>query len=179
MSFFKRKIFSLWNCIWYSRHYFGHLAVGLIYAWLLREIWGYFSWRYVTLTLVGSAWIDVDHLLYSFTYGRHDAYAKEVRQMLYKGQIRSWFVFTSNNHKYLTGLMTHNIFFIGFFLVLSLACAFFDWNTGVILFGATVLHLMFDAAEDIIVLGYLNENWKRMPRRKRIILSLLHKLRVL
>ena len=165
MNFFKRKIRGLWNIIWLCRHYFGHFLVGLTYAWILREVWAQLSVKYIFWSLVGSTWIDLDHFLYAVSYGRHDWYGRQFRQFLKQGQIRQWIAFVSNKHKHLTGLMTHNIYFIVFFILFSVASFYFDWKLGVVLFGAKVLHLVFDLVEDLIVLGYLNENWKHWRKK--------------
>ena len=36
-----------------------------------------------------------------------------------------------------------------------------DWNASVILFGAMLLHYLFDIGDDIVTLGQINPNWKR------------------
>ena len=44
---------------------------------------------------------------------------------------------------------------------LATGSMFVDWNAGVILFGAMLLHYLFDIADDIVTLGQINPNWKR------------------
>lgn len=161
-----KKIGSLGFYIWHTRHHFAHVAIGLGFAWFLREWWNEFSPRYLTLALVGSVLIDFDHFLYIFVYGRHEWYAKEVKKFLRAGQLRDVWAFLSKNHKYNTSLATHNVYFIGFFILLSFVCSRFDWKAGIVLFGATVLHLLFDVLDDLWALGYVNPNWKRLKRIK-------------
>ena len=36
----------------------------------------------------------------------------------------------------------------------------------VILFGAMIIHYIFDIADDLLSLGYINSNWKRWGRDK-------------
>jgi hypothetical protein len=148
------------------KHYGGHVMVGLIWAWILREIWHEFVPHLFLLAIIGSLVIDVDHLLYSFVYGRKDKFARQIRSYLRRGQIRNLWVFYRVQHKNNTGLLTHNIFFLGFFLIVSLLCFIFDLNSAFVLFGAIVLHLLTDMVDDIWVLGYLNENWKRLKKIK-------------
>ncbi|MEK7165624.1 MAG: hypothetical protein AAB874_02350 [Patescibacteria group bacterium] len=162
------KIKSLRFYILHTRHHFAHLLIGLAFAWFLREWWNEFSLKYLILALIGSEIIDVDHLLYIFVYGRHEWYAIEVKKFLRAGQLRDVWAFLSTNHKHNTALATHNVYFIGFFLVLSLVSFQYDWKASLVIFGAIVLHLLFDIADDLWVLGYLNDNWKRFRRKANI-----------
>ncbi|HCM37152.1 MAG: hypothetical protein UV61_C0013G0014 [Candidatus Gottesmanbacteria bacterium GW2011_GWB1_43_11] len=148
-----------------GKHTFTHLLIGLVYAWILRELWQQLSTWYITLSALASILPDLDHGLYFAAYGRKEWYALEVRKLLKQGQIRTLVYFMKTNHKYNTGLATHNIYFLGAFLVFALLSFTHDSKTGVVIFGAIVLHLLFDAIDDVWVLGRLNENWKRLRRR--------------
>ena len=152
--------------IWYSKHEITHLLIGLVFAWILREVWGVFSFYYVFLAAVGSLVIDVDHLLSFFTYGRKDWYAQEVRRILRQGQIGTLLRFWRDNHKHNTGLASHNVYVLAGFLVLAAVSTQFDWKASVIFFGAIFLHLVFDMFDDYWALGHLNDNWKHLRRNK-------------
>lgn len=161
-----RRITRVPYYIWYSKHEFTHILMGLLFAWFLREAWGEFSIRYVFIAIIGSLIIDIDHLLYCFIYGGHEQYAVEARKFLRQGQIGTMLRFWGDNHKHNIGLASHNIYVLGFLLSLSLVSWHFDWKVSVIFFGANVLHLCFDVVDDFWVLGKLNENWKHLRRRK-------------
>ncbi len=152
--------------VWYSKHELTHILLGLVYAWFLRELWNQFSWHYLWLSIFGSLVIDADHLAYAFTYGRHDIYSVEVRRILKQGQIGTLFKFWRDNHKHNTGLATHNMYILGFCLILGLISLFFDWKVRTVLFGAIVLHLLFDIIDDLWVLGRVNDNWKHLRHKK-------------
>lgn len=143
--------------------------MGLVYAWFLRELWNEFSLWYGFLAIIGSLAIDLDHAFYMFFYGRHEPYAQEARKILKAGQIGTFFRFMRDNHKHNTSLASHNIYFIAFFTIVSILAAQFDLKSAVAFFGAIVLHLIFDICDDIWVLGYLNENWKRLRRKKTTV----------
>lgn len=149
-----------------GKHIFTHILIGLVYAWFLREWWQELSIPYTVLAAFGSVMIDLDHVIYFFTYGRKEWYAQEVRKLLKQGQLRSLMYFLKTNHKYNAGLATHNIYFLAGFFLLSLVSFQFDWKSGVVIFGAIVLHLLLDILDDLWVLGYLNPNWKRLRRIK-------------
>lgn len=154
-----------YNFIKVGKHTFTHLLLGLLYAWFLREVWQELSAWYIFLAALASVLPDVDHFIYFFTYGRREWYAIEVRKLMRQGQIRTMLYFMKHNHKYNTGLATHNLYFLGLFFLLSFISFQFDSKTGVVIFGAIVLHLLFDLIDDLWILGHLNENWKRIRRR--------------
>ncbi len=162
----KENIRLLAKAIRDLKHYSGHVMVGLVWAWVLREIWQEFVPHRFLLAIIGSLIIDLDHFLQALVYGRKDWYGRGIRQFLKKGQVRNLWIFIRENHKHNTGLVTHNIYFLGFFLVLAIACFITDRNSGVVFFGAMVLHLIVDILDDIWVLGRINENWKRLKVAK-------------
>lgn len=152
--------------IWYSKHELTHVLMGLAYAWFLRELWGDFSSYYVFLAVFGSLAIDLDHLFFFFTYGRNEPYAREVQKILKQGQFTYLIRYWRDNHKNNTGLASHNVYVLGFFLIFTLVSFGFDWKARVIFFGAVVLHLLFDILDDVWALGYINENWRHLRRKK-------------
>jgi hypothetical protein len=132
----------------------------------LRELWGEFSAKYLLLSIVGSEIIDLDHVLYMFFYGRHEWYALEAKKFLRQGQFSNFTKFLSIQHKNNTSLASHNLYVITLFLVLAGVSFLFDWKARTVIFGAIVLHLLYDIYDDFWVLGYMNENWKHLKRRK-------------
>lgn len=151
--------------VWIARHMGYHVLIGVVYAWVLRELWQEFNAYYIVLAVFGSVIMDADHVLYWFVYGRKDPYARQIKEFLKQGKIRTVITFTSDNHKSNTDLLSHNIYVICFFLFLSGLSFFKDLETGVVLFGSMALHLVFDAIDDVLILGEMNKNWKN-PRWK-------------
>lgn len=152
---------------WHGRHYGYHILLGLIWAWFLRELWGQFSWRWVSLSVAGSLLPDVDHLIYHASHGREDSYTRQVVAHIKDRRWRELTLFLKNGHKHNTNLMYHNIYTTAFLLIMSGVSTIFDWEAGVILFGAMAIHFLFDIADDILVLGYVNPNWKRWGSGKK------------
>jgi len=147
--------------LWHTRHEFYHVLLGLVWAWFLREIWRQFNIRWITVSVIGSLLPDLDHFFYFFVYGRKDIYAKQIKSFLRGREWRIVWNLLETGHKYQTDLATHNFYFILFLLLLSLASFFYDWKIGVVLFGAMITHYLFDVFDDIMMLGYINPNWKR------------------
>lgn len=154
--------------LWHARHEFYHILLGLVWAWFLREVWEQFNVRWISVSVLGSLLPDADHFFYFFIWGRKDEYAKLVKAFLRGREWRTLTKLLETGHKYQTDLATHNIYFIGFLFLLSTASFFYDWKVGVVLFGAMMIHYLFDIFDDIIILGYINPNWKRIwkPARK-------------
>lgn len=143
-----------------------HILIGLVYAWILRELWAELNFYYIALAVFGSLVMDVDHLVYALLYGRKDSYAKQVKNFLRHGKIRTLFSFWSKNHKKNTSLWSHNIYVAGALLGVSLFSFLKDMETGVVLFGSMFLHLLFDIFDDLLILGEMNSNWKRFWGKK-------------
>lgn len=147
--------------LWHGRHEFYHVLLGLVWAWFLREIWQQFNVRWITIAILGSLLPDLDHFFYFFLYGRKDMYSKQVKAFFKSREWRILTKFIETGHKYQTELATHNFYFMILLLVISLLSFFYDWKVGVVLFGAMLLHYLFDVLDDIVNLGYVNKNWKR------------------
>lgn len=153
--------------LWHGRHMLYHVLLGLVWAWLLRELWSEFSWKIIALAVFGSILPDIEHLFYFFAYGRGDEYTKLVKEFL---RAREWRVLTSfieQGHKYNTNLSYHNVYFVVFLLIATIICFLVDWESWIAVLGAMVIHYLFDIFDDYRTLGYLNENWKRWGRGKK------------
>jgi hypothetical protein len=147
--------------LWHARHEFYHMLLGLVWAWVLREVWEEFNVRWIMFSVVGSLLPDAEHFLYFATYGRKDTYTRQIGSMLLKRQWRALTVFVERGHKYQTDLSYHNIYTIALLLCLTIVFLVFDWRVWVILTGAMIIHYLFDIVDDIVTLGYVNPNWKR------------------
>lgn len=153
--------------LWHTRHHFYHILIGVVWAWVLREVWGEFQPRWIALSLIGSELPDMDHFVYFYTYGKKDQYSKLVKQLFANRQWRLLWYTLDKGHKYNTNLATHNYFTIGLLLVFSGAAYFFEWRATVVFLGAMILHYFFDIVDDFLILGAVNPNWKRLGRPKK------------
>ena len=94
--------------LWHTRHEFYHVLLGLLWAWILREIWQQFNVRWITVAVIGSLLPDLDHFFYFFIYGRKNIYSKQVKMFFKSREWRILWKFLETGHKYQTGLATHN-----------------------------------------------------------------------
>ncbi len=150
--------------LWHGRHEFYHVLLGLVWAWFLREQWREFNVRWITVSVIGSLLPDLDHFLYFFIFGRKNMYTRQIKSFLKNRQWRILTTFMETGHKYQTDLAMHNIYFVAFLFLLSIGSFFYDWKVGVVFFGAMITHYLFDMFDDVMMLGYLNVNWKRWWR---------------
>ncbi|MCL4359963.1 hypothetical protein M1555_01755 [Patescibacteria group bacterium] len=162
------RIKGLGFLVWHGRHEFYHLLLGLIWAWYLRERWHEFNPRWIWFSVVGSLLPDADHLIYFVTYGRTETYTRQLRQFLREHEWRNLFLHIESGHKKNTKLASHNYYVMAILLGCSVFSYFYDWRVGVILFGAMLIHYVFDVADDYITLGSVNPNWKRWGREKEL-----------
>lgn len=159
------RIRGLGFVLWHARHEFYHILLGLLWAWFLRERWHEFNPRWIYLSIIGSLLPDSDHLLYFFVYGRRDQYSQKIRSFLRGRHWRSLAVFIENGHKAQTNLASHNYFVMVTLLGLALLSSLYEWRVGTILFGAMLIHYLFDIADDFLILGHLNPNWRRWGKK--------------
>ncbi|MBI5619677.1 metal-dependent hydrolase [Candidatus Gottesmanbacteria bacterium] len=160
------RIKGLGFILWHARHNFYHVMVGLVWAWFLRERWHEFNARWIWLSVFGSLLPDVDHMIYFWGYGRNDGYTKQIKAFLKNKQWRLVTLFMETGHKHNTNLSWHNYYFMLLLFALALVSSVYEWRVGVILFGAMLLHYLFDIADDVLTLGAINPNWKRWGREK-------------
>lgn len=160
------KIRGLAFLMWHLKHEMTHVLLGLVWAWVLREVWNEFNVRWITISIVGSLLPDVEHFMFFFGRGKKDPYTQGIVMLLRTKQWRNLAVFMSKGHKHMN-LKYHNLYFMSFLFILSLISFFFDWNSAVVLFGAMLIHYSFDIVDDLWVLGRVNANWKHRPRIKR------------
>lgn len=158
------KIKGLGFLLWHMRHHYYHILIGVVWAWILREVWHSFQPRWIALSIIASELPDADHFVYFFTYGKKDPYSKLVKSLFANRQWRLLWYTIDKGHKYNTNLATHNYFTIMFLTGLSVLAYFFEWQSAVVFLGAMVLHYIFDIVDDLLILGSINPNWKRWGR---------------
>ncbi|OGG08928.1 hypothetical protein A2154_04265 [Candidatus Gottesmanbacteria bacterium RBG_16_43_7] len=154
--------------LWHSRHEFYHVLLGLVWAWFLREYWQVFNPRWIWISVIGSLLPDLDHLWFFTTYGRQASYTRQIIDFLRSRQWRNLAVFIETGHKYNTSLSWHNYYFIAIMFSLAIASSFIEWESGVVLFGAILIHYIFDILDDLVQLGTVNQNWHRWGREKKL-----------
>jgi hypothetical protein len=158
------RIANIGFIVWHAKHELIHVLLGLMWAWMLREMWGEFRMIWVLVAALGSLLPDVDHLLYFFTYGRRDPYTQTVITFFKNKQWRVLITFIEKGHKHNTSLAFHNYYVT---VLLAIGCwisLISEWRFTAVLLGAMVSHFVFDIAEDILLLHHVNPNWKRWGR---------------
>jgi len=165
------RIKGMGYILWHGKHEVIHILLALLWAWALRELWNEFSVRWVVIAMFGGLLPDIDHVFYYITNRKHDPYAKLVVQFLKQHEWRIVAQFIETTHKYNTNLSFHNIYVAVLLFGLCAASYVFDWRASTVLFGAMVTHYLYDIVDDILVLGYLNPNWKRLGKMKSRITS--------
>lgn len=152
---------------WHARHEFYHVILGLLWAWFLRERWNEFNPRWIYFSIFGSLLPDADHLLYFFTWGRRESYSRQALTYLKTRQWRNLTLLMANGHKAQTNLASHNYYFMAILLGSALVSSMVEWRVGIILFGAMLTHYIFDIADDLLMLGNINSNWRRWGRERK------------
>lgn len=152
--------------IWQARHYAYHILVGLVWSWFLRETWKQFNTAWVYTAIIGSVIPDIDHFIYFLTYGRHDWYTRQIRKFIRDHEWRTVTKFVASGHKYQTSLAAHNYYVMAFMGVVALVAFLYNWKSGVVFFGAMMLHYLFDVWDDVAMLGRVNPNWRRLGKPK-------------
>lgn len=160
------RIRGIGYVLWHARHMFYHVLLGLCWAFVLKELWGEFSIKYLFLAVFGSLVPDIEHVIYFFVYGRGDEYAHVVKEFLKAREWRALTTFIEQGHKYNTNLSYHNVYFVVLLFILAIVCFVIDWDAWMIVLGAMVIHYLFDIVDDYRLLGYLNSNWRRWGREK-------------
>lgn len=167
MEFAVARVRGVGFLLWQARHMAYHVMVSLLWVWFLREWWGTLNVWWIVVAAIGSILPDADHLHYYFTYGRKDAYTKQIFAHFRKGEWRLMFRFIANNHKHNTSLSYHNVYVAILFILGAIVASMVNWRMGVVLLGAIVSHFVFDMADDVVQLGKFNANWFRWGRPKK------------
>jgi hypothetical protein len=160
------KIKGAGYLLWQAKHMVFHVILGLAWVWFLGSRWHELRPAWLILAMVGSLLPDLDHIIYFLTYGKGDTYTKTVVTFFKNRQWRVLTTFLASNHKHNTSLTFHNYYTVLFCIGVGLVASARDWQAGVVLFGAMASHFLFDIAEDLLLLGRVNPNWKRWGRKK-------------
>jgi len=103
---------------------------------------------------------DIDHLFYFLWYGAKSDYTRTVKKYIADREIKALVAYLKRNHKYNTGIYSHNLMTLLFVLLLfwlagltrdspSLSVVFLSWS----------LHYMYDIVEDFLFFKEINPNW--------------------
>jgi hypothetical protein len=152
--------------LWQSRHVLYHILLGMVFSWILRELWKEFNWKWILLAAIASLSPDIEHFYYFFGYGKKESYTQELVRLVRERKWRMLAYTISHGHKNNTQLIYHNIYTVLVFLGLSLTSFLYDFKIGIIIFGSISIHYIFDIFDDYMILGYLNPNWKRWGKSK-------------
>lgn len=155
------KIRGLGYLFWHARHMAYHLLFGALWMWVVQDHTGVYSPPLLLVSLLGSVFPDFEHLLFFFTYGKGDAYTKQIKGHIRHGDWRVLIRFIEQGHKYNTKLRFHNMYSIIFLSILTIAFFKFQLHFLFIFTGAMVIHYVFDILDDLAMLGKLNKNWYR------------------
>ncbi len=155
------KIRGVGYLFWHARHMFYHFLLGAFWMWVVQELTGIYSVPLLLISLLGSVFPDVEHLLFFATYGKKDAYTTWVKSYVKHGDWRVLIRFLEKGHKYNTKLRFHNVYSIG--ILTGLSVLFFRAHiySGCMFTGAMVIHYVFDILDDLASLGRVNKNWYR------------------
>ncbi|HUD19930.1 MAG TPA: hypothetical protein VMR81_05820 [Patescibacteria group bacterium] len=153
--------------LWQARHEFYHVLLGLMWAWVMREQWQEFNVKWIWTAIFGSLLPDADHFVYWLTYGKRDPYTKAIFTFLKNKEWRILVKFIARGHKYNTNLTFHNYYVVALLFTGCVIAYMYDSRFWVILFGAMLTHYAYDIFEDVLILGHVNPNWKRLGRSKK------------
>ena len=155
------KIRGVGYIFWHARHMFYHLLLGALWMWVIQDQMGIYTRTLLSLSLFGSIFPDVEHLLFFLTFGKKDEYTTWVKSYVKHGDWRVLIRFIEKGHKYNTKLRFHNIYFV--LLLVILTVGFFKLHvfSGFIFTGSMVIHYLFDIIDDLASLGKVNKNWYR------------------
>src|SRR3989344_185427 len=146
--------------VWHSKHMIVHVLLGLRWATFLLGR-GDITFHWVAIATFGSLLPDIEHIMYFLTYGRHDEYTQQLFRLLKSRQWTCAFRYCETGHKTNTKLYYHNFYTVGFLILLCVISLMVDLFSFGLLIGSMVSHYLFDAAEDMALMGRLNPNWKR------------------
>ncbi len=152
--------------LWHAKHELFHIVLGFAWAWALGYVWNQSYALMFLLAGIGGVLPDIDHLIYFFTYGKHDAYSKNVFALAKKHEWKSLVEYIETGHKKNTNLTFHNVYVTMFLMCCTIMLYWVDFRLSVVLLGAMVSHFIFDIIEDYMLLGALNSNWFRFGRPK-------------
>ncbi len=140
-------------------HMIIHILLGIISGLIFANINNIQPLTLISIGIIGNILPDIDHLLYIFIYGRNSEYAQFIKDFLGQKQYKNIVNFCKNNHKFNTGLYSHNI--LTTILVILITYKTFNFNNYLTatFFFSWSLHYLYDIVEDLLFFGKLNKNW--------------------
>lgn len=135
------------------------------------------STRFLFLMGISALIPDLEHVVFFFTYGRKTDYTRNLlKQMKKDGVIKGFYWYCAKNHKSQNSLYLHD----GLLPVLFLGIGFFLLDGSKIYQAAFVFslafHYIYDIFEDYLMIGSLNNNWKRGSRAiKYLVTRAIHR----
>lgn len=169
------KLRGLAFIFWHSRHMGYHLLIGLAWVWFLREMWNGVYPGWVVVSLFGSVFPDIEHMVFFLRRRNHDDYAAMAVSLLKDREWRTLARFIEKGHKYNTKLAYHNIYSILILLVLLVCAHRFHAHGFFVFIGAMIFHYVFDILDDYAILGRLNPNWFRwgngIKKQKKAVMT--------
>src|SRR3989339_340669 len=151
-----------------------HMPLHALVGAVLGYIFYYFQPGYgllpsLVLGALGAILPDADHLFFIYTYGRKTDYSKNLRFFLRNKELREFQRFAIENHKFNTGIYSHNL------VTVLIAVTFFSYfalvqeNYGAAIFTLGMIsHYSYDIFEDWLLLGRINPNWFLLFKREKI-----------
>lgn len=147
------------------KHSVYHLIFGLIYFIIFSYLTEGLSLEYLAWILLGSYFLDLDHLAHHYIYQRKHFTAIAFRQIKKKHGIIKALIDTGHWHKNRDRLIFHNLYWLGFLLAAFTTVAILKLTIFTAFTGAMIMHLLFDVLDDLFVLGHLDHwVWKKKSR---------------
>ena len=145
---------------------------------LVGAVLGYLFWYFqpgfgllpsLLLGAIGAVIPDADHLFYIYTYGHKTDYAKNLRYFLRNKELREFQRFAIENHKFNTGIYSHNLVTVLMAVIFFSYFALIQENYGASIFTLGMIsHYSYDIFEDWLLLGRINPNWFLLFKREKI-----------
>jgi len=163
------RIKGMGSILWTAKHELFHIMLGFMWVWAMRERWQEMNPVWLWTAAFGSLLPDIDHFIYFFTYGKRDPYTRTIITFLKNKEWRILVKFIAKGHKYNTNLSFHNYYITAMLFIMCAMVYVLDWRSAVIFLGSMLTHYLYDILEDLLVLGHVNQNWKRWGRAKQSV----------
>jgi hypothetical protein len=137
-------------------HEYFHLFYGLTAFFIFNYFFHLNLMIGIIVSVIASYLPDIDHIISSFTYGRHTLYGKNVKRLFLSFKFSEAIEYIRKNHKDNKFIISHNLLTPLIFFVISMLLV---KNYLSLFFFVAVFHYLFDITEDYFVFGKLNSNW--------------------
>jgi len=137
------------------------------------------SARFLILMAIAPLIPDLEHFVFFFTYGRKSNYTQNLlRQLKVDGIVKGFWVYCAKNHKNQNSLYLHDGLIPVLFLIIGLVLLDKDKTYQSALIFSLAFHYIYDIFEDYLMLGGLNNNWKRSTRTLKAVVAKRIKRRI-